>query len=398
MSNISHRSTKTICCFFGTIFFCAFGANATVSSPDPDNAALLYYQALLLRPEFGDTFISLDKVLSGDEPNEVVREYLNLPDSREAIRIAEAATKILDCSWGLTRPQGYNTLLLQWRQLAYLLEVDARTLAVDGKYRTALERCMSIRRFARHFNDEGILGYLISMPIGLRSLRCIQYILGSMPPDRDTLIWLQSQISNVQGALPSPGRALEITLNDDLKYLSEHPEFLVTWRQEVSERIEDESTRQELLSLTYEEVLERAKESYNRFLSSVSRIIGSDMPYPQKHLELEELYKELRSQDYPFEDPFVFLWGFLMSDVVVQLDIYVGGIADFNATRTAIEIYLVKEQTGQLPEVLPANLPKDPFSDQDFEYETTSQGFVLRCREKKIGEDEVREFEFVIAQ
>jgi hypothetical protein len=165
--------------------------------PAPDNAALLYYQAMLLRPELhDDTFFSLRSVLRGDDPNEMVREYLNLPESRQAIRISEAATKILDCSWGIIRYQG-NTLLFEWRQLAYLLEVDARTLAVDGQYRTALERCLSIRRFARHINDEGILSYLTSMPIDLRSLRCINYILGLMPSDRDTLIWLQSQISNV---------------------------------------------------------------------------------------------------------------------------------------------------------------------------------------------------------
>ena len=114
--------------------FVAFGARATISSPDPDNAALLYYQAFLLRPELDDdTFIHFDSVLRGGEPDEVVREYLNLPKSRETIRIAEAATQILDCSWGIMRSQGH-TVLHQWRQLAFLLEVDARTLAIETKY------------------------------------------------------------------------------------------------------------------------------------------------------------------------------------------------------------------------------------------------------------------------
>ena len=396
MSNINLMSRKTICCFFGVIFFSTFGANAAVSLPAPDNAALLYYQAFLLRPELDDTFMSFDRVLRGDDPNEKVREYLNLPDSRDAIRIAEAASKILDCSWGITRPQGYNTLLPQARQLTFLLEVDARTLAVDGEYRTALERCLSIRRFARHLNDEGIMAYLISMPIDLRSLRCIHYVLGSMPPDGDTLIWLQSQVSNVQGAPPPPGRALEVSLNDDLKYLSEHPGFLEAWREDVSERIEDESTKQEILNLTYEEILERMKDSYNRYLSSVNRIIGSDIPYQQKHLELKELVDEFKNPLIIVDDPFIFLWSFLQSNIITQLDIYVGGIADFNATRAAIEIYLVKEETGQLPEVLLANLPKDPFSGQDFEYEITEDGFILRCGVKPIIKDEIQQFEFKV--
>ena len=96
------------------------------------------------------------------------------------------------------------------------------------------------------------------------------------------------------------------------------------------------------------------------------------------------------------DDPFVLIWPF-PSNVAEWHDIYVRGIANFNATRVALEIYLVKAETGQLPEVLPSNLPKDPFSSQDFEYETTSQGFVLRCREEEIGE-KVWEYEFAIAQ
>ena len=189
------RNRKTICCVFGVILFSALGAYATVSLPAPDNAALLYYQAFLLRPDLDDaTFIPFDRVLRGDDPNEMVREYLNLRESRETIRIAEAATQILDCSWGIIRSQEiYNyelmliNLMSQVRQLAFLLEVDARTLAVDGEFRAALERCLSMRRFARHFVDEANLGYLVSMPVDFRSLRCIHYVLGSMPPDRNTL-------------------------------------------------------------------------------------------------------------------------------------------------------------------------------------------------------------------
>ncbi len=86
MSNINHRSRKIFFCVSGTIFFCAFGTNAAISLPDPDNAALLYYQAFLLRPELDDaTFIHFDSVLRGGDPDEVVREYLNLRESRETI-------------------------------------------------------------------------------------------------------------------------------------------------------------------------------------------------------------------------------------------------------------------------------------------------------------------------
>jgi hypothetical protein len=397
MSNINLRNRKTICFVFGFIFIYAFAAQATVSLPAPDNAALLYYQAMLLRPELDDdTFISFDRVLSGDDPDEKIREYLNLPDSCEAIRLAEAASKILDCSWGLSRPQGYKTLLTQARQLTFFLEVDARTLAVDGQYRIALERCLSIRRFARHLYDEGFLGYAIAVPIDSRALRCIHYILGLMPRDRDILIWLQSQISNVQGAPPPPGRAYEIGLNDDIQWLSEDPDLIEKWREYISDNIEDESLRQEILTLNDEEVLERVKESYNKFLSSANRIVGSDMPYQQKHLELKKSEEELKSD--PIVDPFYYLLISLPRNVAEQHDIYVQGITVFNATRVAIEIYLIKAETGQLPEELPSDLPKDPFTGQDFGYNVTDKGFIISFDPEDLGDLRIRQFEFAIAQ
>ena len=212
-----------------------------------------------------------------------------------------------------------------------------------------------------------------------------------MSVDRDTLTWLQGQISTIQGPPPSPGRALEITLEDAIKFLSTHPETLEFLRKGLLENIEDEVIRQEILGLTDEELLERAKESYKKFLSSVNRVIGSDLPYQQKHLLLKELEDEFGNRD-----PIILLY--VLTNVAKQNDIYVRNIANYNALRTAIEIYLVHAETGQLPEMLPAHLPEDPFSGQDFEYEVTGQGFVLRCREKDIGANQVWEYKFEIAQ
>jgi hypothetical protein len=70
--------------------------------------------------------------------------------------------------------------------------------------------------------------------------------------------------------------------------------------------------------------------------------------------------------------------------------------AIFNALKAAIEIYLIKAQTGQLPEQLPDGLPKDPYSGRDFEYEITKDGFLLRCRMKAFDGKEKYEFEYKI--
>jgi len=48
-----------------------------------------------------------------------------------------------------------------------------------------------------------------------------------------------------------------------------------------------------------------------------------------------------------------------------------------NAIRVAIELYLIKAKTTDLPDKLPIGLPKDLFSGKDFEYEKTADGFVI---------------------
>lgn len=401
MRNINYSSRNVICSACVIMALWPIVIQAAISSPDPDNAALLYYQAILLRPELDDeTFLHYNSVLHGAQPNEKVKQYLNMIETRETLRIAEDATKVLDCSWGIMHSQGkfhfplFN-IAAQLRQIALLLEVDARALAFAGDYRAALDRCLSIRRIVPHIADEHDIGYLLSLQRHEQAFHCIQDILSSMPVDRDTLTWLQGQISAIQGPPPSLGRAFEITLEDAVKSLSAHPETLEIKREDILEIIEDESVRQEILGLTDEKLLERAKEPYHKFLLSVNRVIGSDIPYQQKHLQLNQLEDEFGDDD-PI---FLILFGYVPTNNIARHnDIYVRNIANYNALRAAIEIYFVKAETGQLPETLPPHLPEDPFSGQDFEYEVTSQSFVLRCQEKEIDADMLWEFEFVITQ
>jgi hypothetical protein len=66
--------------------------------------------------------------------------------------------------------------------------------------------------------------------------------------------------------------------------------------------------------------------------------------------------------------------------------------------RAAVELYVANEKTGRLPETLPAGLPKDLFSGEDFEYKKTEAGFMLRCRGKDLDKDEIHQYEFKVAK
>ena len=69
--------------------------------PDPDNAALLYYQAYISYEKADDTMENMVNDLSRGkiEPNERIKKYIE--SCRTAIDLAAAATKILCCRWSV---------------------------------------------------------------------------------------------------------------------------------------------------------------------------------------------------------------------------------------------------------------------------------------------------------
>ncbi len=359
-----------------------------------DNAALLYYQAFLLRPEPDyATFRLIDAVLRGAEPDKNVRKYL--ATCRETIRLAEAASQIRQCNWGIMCSRGGALdvgVVASSRELCLLLDVYGRTLAADGKYRAALDSSLRINRLGEHLGDDTYITYATSLTVGRRCLGCIQYVLGSMPRDIDTLTWLQGQLT-VQGAPRLASAWMETARDIELQFMRTNPELLESWRRQVKQDTKHPKAKKDILSLTDEQVLLRARQSYDKFLSSVNRIIGSDIPYVEKYAEIQRLSNDPQQQ--PVSDPVTLLWP-SAEPVIASYRIYIRQVAHFNAVKAAIEIYLATAKTGRLPDTLPDGLPKDPYSGQDFEYEKTADGFVLRCRVKAIDDNKVWQYEFKV--
>ncbi|MBN2181522.1 MAG: hypothetical protein JW715_06385 [Sedimentisphaerales bacterium] len=108
----------------------------------------------------------------------------------------------------------------------------------------------------------------------------------------------------------------------------------------------------------------------------------------QKLLEMKKALKELANafalETSTFGIPAYIITGSLFKS-------HIGYEAQVNSTKAAVEIYLVTAKTGKLPEKLPDYLPKDPYTGEAFEYETSGDGFVLRCRD-----EDKTEFKFKI--
>lgn len=70
-----------------------------------------------------------------------------------------------------------------------------------------------------------------------------------------------------------------------------------------------------------------------------------------------------------------------------------------NAAKAAIEIYLIRAKTGELPDALPGGLPKDPYTCRDFGYDITDEGFALRCQGKQFQRERLRRMlEFTVRE
>ncbi|MBN2134022.1 MAG: hypothetical protein JW741_31250 [Sedimentisphaerales bacterium] len=381
--------------------------------PSPDNAALLWYQAFLSRPEpDGEMSRRINDILRGGEPDGQIRAYLGY--CRQTIRLAEMAAQIPQCTWGWSLPDGTVATMQvggQARQLTFLLAVDARTLAFDGHYGAALARCLTTRGLARHVGDDTLVTFFLSMAIDAMARGVAQYTLDLMPPETDTLRWLRGQMAAMEGVPESLGRVLQMDFEFVLDSLRTDAELLQGIREQLAEDAVNEQAREEAWNLTDEEIVARAREAYAPFLAQILHVVDSEMSYEQKYEEIERRGRELAEQ-YGSDPAAGYAVNWCQAHRIERsYGLLMHDRASYNALKAAIEVYTVVAETGALPETLPLYLPKDPFSGEPFAYEITDDGFILRCRARdlysskqlikpgeppEILEDVIQEYEFKV--
>ncbi len=183
------------------------------------------------------------------------------------------------------------------------------------------------------------------------------------------------------------------------------------------EKIEDEAVRKKIVDMTDEQiivllllearmskdrsaisvpprVLAQARRACDGFLGSALQIIGSNAPYKETYDKLEQMVASLedRTRD---GDPIALLSDATRS-VATYYRIHIGNTASLNATRAAVEIYLIWANTGHLPETLPEGLPRDPYSGRAFQYKKTEDGFALGVDPDHVAYLREREFAFEV--
>ena len=358
----------------------------------PDNAAVLYYKAFMLYERPDDMGTALWDYWKGRiELNEKIEECIE--KNRRIIDIVLDATRIDHCDWGLDYSQGTEVLLPphhKARDIFALIAAEGRMQADRGDYKKALGRCISIYRMARHLNERPIICYLVGTAINAANNQCITRLLSEMPQDRETLTWLRSELTE----LDKQPFSIEPVLRwkREAGIISMSPERI---SDVVQSALDDDPAKEKILKR-----IRRANQQFyagnisywNKYMDSLEAAF--DLPYPQGYAKLKKLDQELAKDfDKGTDATLTILFGgpwqriFTLS---IRLNTH------SNALKAAIEIYMIKAKTGSLPDALPEGLPGDLFSGKPFQYEKTTDGFILRCRGKDLDKDEAYEYEFKV--
>jgi len=388
MTRIYNR-TFTIIMLAGLLLTMATSP-APAYPPDPDNAALLYYQGFLSLPQLSEEArVHIGEVARGKiTPDDQVRQ--DIGKSAGMIHFAEAATKVPACNWGLQFSEGFDALMPQMAQMrfmAFVLVADARVRAADGDYRGALERCLLTEAFARHIGDDTFISYLVSISVRALAYKCIQEVTAQASGDTELLQWLKSELSKSPIKTLSPIRPLKF----ETEIVTELMQMKNIEKLARALGGSDEKKTAEIVSKADAKILQKARQIYTERMNSMLTVLNTPMPYEQAYSQLTKLANDLDPND-----PASAAAGAFIPALNKMLSQKTWVETQANAINAAIEILLARAKTGRLPDELPAGLPKDVFSGEDFEYEKTKDGFVLRCRGKDLDNDEIHQYEFKV--
>ena len=396
----AHHHKKILLCG-AVVLVLALNTSTLAFPPDPDNAALLYYQAFLLQKRPDDTMADLVAELAKGKiaPHEKIAQYLQT--NKRVIDLATAAAEMPTCNWGLKYSDGFEMEiphLWQARYTARLIIADARILAANKDYYTAIDRCLTTRKFALHIAKEPtLINWLAGFGIEEMTNNCIRDLLGSTKLDPDTLKWLTTQLDRLDKcAVP-----LNVPFGGECEFIASYfnskkaLQAIAIIRTGLDEDYNDRAdTAIQRIRNADEQFFKRNADYFDNHTDAVQAALS--LPYEQAYNTLKDLGEKPADQFQ--NNPDATLTALLAPSFYKPYNYQVRRNTHSNALRAALEIYAVLARTGQLPTTLPADLPADMFSGRDFQYENQAHAFTLRCRYKDLLKDEIPQYTFGIAE
>ena len=363
----------------------------------PENAAIVYNQAFKIYQKPRDKHIKrmlADLVAGKTKPDQRITQYIQ--KNQPAIKLAETAADIKNCDWKLDYSTGSSirlTHLGPMNNLAKIVIADARILAAKHNFNTALQRCLTAHKMARHVGNQFLIGYLVATSITESANKPIPDIISQMPLDKENLKNLNKQLEQIDRNYFSFKAAVKSDAEPAAVEITERMAEQILEINLHSPRNEMEKIARRRIGNADRQFFENNRKYWLKHTNAV--IAAADLPYPQAYEELKRL--EQKPKNDAIENPDATITAIIVpasSRVYAQNAI----ARNFsNAIRAAVNIYIVKAQTGQLPQTMPPALAKDLFSQQDFQYIKTQHGFVLRSPQKDLLKQKIHEYEFKIS-
>ncbi len=387
MKTINRNMMRQMIC----AIFILLASTSLVYAYPPDNAAVLYYRASLI---YDANDMMTNKVADFVKGNigidKEIKDYVQ--QNKFAIKYFVDAGNSPNCDWGLDYSEGIELQmprLAPLRNLARIVLAQAKIAADSANYKRALELCLSIHKASPHIADGGVLiSHLVGISLNAMANQCIMEILPQISDNPDMLIRLKNQIYDVSERFPS----VKASINGDLRMCSQDI------NKEKAEYIlkmggDDISKDKRKIIRNADEAFFKANKEY--FLDYLSTCLTAvDLPYPQSYKQLEKLAKKPANESKKNTDAIMSTLLTPALSRILCLDLKTR--THFNAVKTALNLYIIRAKSVQLPDELPADLPKDLFSGKDFEYEKTKDGFILRCQGKDLAKNKIYEYEFKV--
>ena len=359
----------------------------------PDNAAVLYQKAFLSAEIDKQTQRKLRDVIKGKANiDKTIREYVE--KNRSAIDAMLDAADIAECDWGIDYSKGFLAMmphLSEFRNMVYLILTDAKILAENGNYREAFSRCISINKMAGHISEGFLVSNLVAISLNQVSYECLAGILSQgkagieeLKQLRDNFQTFDDEIELLKECMRSEKRmALMEMTRERMKKLLADDSALGAIPEDIAKKIKNGN----------EEFYSESRNYYKQWMDNLDRAF--DLDYEHAFKKIKEL------SDKPMKDTKKGKAKAALVSVIAPAltKIYNNAIkaqSYSRATKAAIEVYLIKAKTGNLPAKLPEVSVKDPFSGKDFAYKLTEEGFVISCQGKDLLDNKVHEYEFKV--
>jgi len=288
------KNSKLINSILIALFLLVSTSSTFALPPDPDNAALLYYQVFLIYEKPDDTMQDMvaDLARGKIEPDTRITQFIE--SQKTVINLAVAAAELPNCNWGLKYSDGLSLempYLSQIRHLTWFILADARTIAANGDYELALDRCLTARKLALHAASEPIIvNFLVGISIEKLANKCIQDILSSSPIELKTLQYLKVQLDGFDSKLISMKFLWETEREVMASYMTEEkireiiPLLLGETEEDESEEIKIANER---ILASDEQFCQRNIDYYNEHMTTM--FSSFELPYEQAYARLEKL-------------------------------------------------------------------------------------------------------------